>query len=429
MKTILYFLLITPTILFSQVTLEDYEENRNIYYGSISGNFDPPGVGSVVGAATNPDQTGANSSQFCGRYTRNLSETYDFIVFSPYSTFTDLEDFLNETKFIKLDIWSPVPNTKVQIAFENSSIVQADNFPDGRHSIYEATTTTTNSWETLTLEITEFRDNTVLAQDVDQGVILINPETPDNSTYYIDNLIGPNHNCIDASTNNQIFDDFECQRNGEYSFSHGTLQILSNPDPSEINSSDKVGKYSRSDFKNNDVLIFEFNGPLSLANNEAISMKIWSSVAQDVLISLQDASGTNVFDQSVLLLGNSSWQEYTFNYTDINTDNVDITKAIILFGPEQANNASVFYFDDFSISESTANVYELQNEDSFIVKNNIIHFKNSNSNKQIRILDLLGKTIVTNSNINSTYSIENKGMLLINIIEDNNSTTFKYLNY
>lgn len=438
MRNILFLLLSIPCVAFSQVMLEDFENNRNIHYGFISGNFDPPGLAAVVGAATNPDQTGDNTSQFCGAYTRNASEGYDVILFSPYpGNFSDLEDFSNGTKTITMDIWSPVANTVVEFTFENSNVATGDNFPTGRHSRFIATTSVTNQWETLTFSINESEtlDSEVLAEDVDQGVILINPlltaiETNyDNSTYYLDNLVGPNHDCIEVSVNNQIIDDFECQRNGEYTFTHGVLEILKNPDISGANISNKVGKYTRSDFKTNDVIIYEFDEPLDLADNEVLSIKIWSSFSKDVLISLQDSdggNGPNSFDQTISLPGNSSWQEFTLNYSGLIPADVVITQAVILFAPDEAGFPYQFYYDDLSITE-TSEIKDSQLKNAFTIDQNFIHFDNSNTKKQIRIFDLNGKLLENTFVSGNSFRINHKGMLLINVIDDKNSSSVKHL--
>ena len=433
MRRILFVLTCIPFMAFSQVMLDDFENNRNIHYGFISGDFDPAGLASVVGAATNPDQTGENTSQFCGKYTRNASENYDVILFNPYAgNFSDLEDFSDGTKTISIDIWSPVANTVVELTFEKSSLTEADNFPIGRHSRFIATTTQTNQWETLTFSLneTEVLDLELMAEDVDQGVILINPLTDDNSTYYLDNLNGPNHDCIGASVNNQIKEDFECQRNGEYTFTHGNLQIINNPDASGVNTSKKVGKYTRSDFTSNDVVILKLDEPLILANNEIISLKVWSSFSKDVVVSLQDdlgIEGENTFNQTASLPGNSSWQEFTFNYSGLIPAGVVITQAVFLFAPDEAGFPYEFYYDDFSITETSA-IDDSQLKNAFTIHQNFIHFDSPNTNKQIRIFDLAGKLLEDTFVSGSSFQIKHKGMLLINVIDNKNSTSIKYLN-
>ena len=433
MKRILFLLISIPCVAFSQVILEDFENNRNIHYGFISGNFDPAGVASIVGAASNPDQTGVNTSELCGKYIRNGSEQYDVILFSPYyGNFSDLEDYADGLKTISFDIWSPVPNTVVEFTFENSNIAEADNFPLGRHSRFIATTTLTNEWETLTFDInnSEDLDSDVMAEDVDQGVILINPLSSDNSTYYLDNFSGPNHDCIDASVNSSIIDDFECQRNGEYTFTHGNLQILNNPDVSGVNTSAKVGKYTRSDFTANDVIIFEFDQALELADNEVLSLKVWSSFSKDLVISLQDDQGTdgpNTFNQTVSLPGNSSWQEFTFNFLGQIPASVDITQAVLLFAPDEAGFPYEFYCDDFVITE-TSSISAVKSNNSFFVNQDFIHFDNSDSKKEIRIFDINGKLLEDTFVSSNLFQIKHKGMLLINVIEGNNISSIKHLN-
>lgn len=430
MNKILFLLVCMPFMAFSQVMLEDLENNRNIHYGFINGNFDPAGLASIIGAAPNPDQTGVNTSAFCAKYTRNASEVYDVIVFNPYAeNFSDIEDFSNGTKSITMDVWSPNPNTVFQISFENSTIAQPDNFPTGRHSRFTATTSTTNQWETLTFTLLDTPDTEIMASSVNQGVILINPETNDDITIYFDNFMGPNHDCIGVSAQTQILDDFECQRNGEYTFTHGNLQILENPDVNGANTSAKVGKYTRSDFTANDVIIFEFDEPLVLADNEILSMKIWSSFSKDVIISLQDdqgGDGENSFNQTVSLPGNSSWQEFTFNYAGQIPANVDITQAVILFAPEEAGFPYEFYYDDFSIVE-TSSINDSKLENSYTIEKDLMYFDNSNTTKQIRIYDLNGKLLEDSFTSSNTFQIRHKGMLLINVIDNKNSTSIKHL--
>jgi hypothetical protein len=430
MKKILFLLACIPSIAFSQVMLEDLENNRNIHYGFISGNFDPAGIASVIGPAPNPDQTGINTSAFCAKYSRNASEQYDVIVFNPYAeNFSDIEDFSNGTKSITMDVWSPNSNTVIQISFENSTLAQPDNFPTGRHSRFTATTSTTNQWETLTFTLLDTPDTEIMATSVNQGVILINPDSDDNITVYLDNFMGPNHDCIGANANTQMLDDFECQRNGDYIFTHGNLQILENPDVSGINTSAKVGKYTRSDFTANDVIIFKFDEPLALADNQLLSMKIWSSFSKDVIISLQDeqgGDGPNSFNQNVSLPGNSAWQEFTFNYSGQIPANIDITQAVILFAPEEAGFPYEFYYDDFSITE-TNSINDTELDNTFIIEKDFIYFNNSNTSKQIRIFELNGKLLEDTFVSSNTFQIRHKGMLLINVIDNKNSTSLKHL--
>ena len=71
-------------------------------------------------------------------------------------------------------------------------------------------------------------------------------------------------------------DDFECQRNIEYGYMDGLLEVISNPDMNTDNNSINVGKYTRTDWQADDVIVFDFKQTLSLVDTESIYLKVWS---------------------------------------------------------------------------------------------------------------------------------------------------------
>ena len=56
-----------------------------------------------------------------------------------------------------------------------------------------------------------------------------------------------------------------------------------------------------------------------------------------------------------------------------------------------------------------------------------MYFDNSNTTKQIRIYDLNGKLLEDSFTSSNTFQIRHKGMLLINVIDNKNSTSIKHL--
>ena len=81
----------------------------------------------------------------------------------------------------------------------------------------------------------------------------------------------------------------------------GSLEVIQNPDVNNTNNSINVGKYTRSDWSIDDVIVFDFKQTLNLQDTESIYVKVWSSVAKEIRLSLQDvdgSSGGNVFDVS-----------------------------------------------------------------------------------------------------------------------------------
>ena len=90
-----------------------------------------------------------------------------------------------------MDVWSPAPGATVQISLENSVLALPDNFPDGRHSAYFATTSTSMAWETITFDFENQPDASVANDNVDRMVILFQPDSDSGDQWYWDNLQGP----------------------------------------------------------------------------------------------------------------------------------------------------------------------------------------------------------------------------------------------
>ncbi len=435
MKTILTLLLILPSFIFSQSILEDFEDNRNISYGFAHGLFDPPIYGSKAQPTANPDQSGDNTSALCAKYSKNPdpSGPIDVIVFSPHNKFNDLTDYINGTKTITLDVWSESPNTRVQFTFENSALALPENYPTGRHSIFTATTSLTSAWETLTFAFDEQPDAGVSNTNVNQGVLLFNPEVLDYITVYFDNLKGPANSCEETSSTS-VFEDFECNRNLGYTYSHGNLVREINPDQNGNNTSEYVGEYVRSDYEESDVIVSEFSQPFVLEANQVVSIKIWSSITKEFRISLQDEiggnggeEGVNFFDKSVTLTGNSAWEKYTFDFSNI-PNNANITQAVLLFAPDETGFPYTFYYDDLGI-ETSNNIKENTISNKVSILNNELIFDNLEGAKKINVYDVSARLLEKSTTFNNNFPINHKGFILIHITDNNGvSHTIKHLN-
>ena len=415
-------LLFSTTMINAQGLLEDFEDNRFINYSFVSGVLNEN--------ITNPDMSGANTSPNCAEYIRNPSEQYDLLQIRPYDTFDNVADYVSGNKVITIDVWSSTPNTIVQIDFQNSTLVEPTNYPVGRHSRYQGVTTTTNSWETISLIYQEQPDASVLDTDIDEFVLLFNPGTNDNISLYFDNINGPEYYCLSETIYPMIeFDDFECQRSVDYVYMDGALEVVSNPDMNTTNNSINVGKYIRSDWSIDDVIVFDFKQTLSIQDTESIYVKVWSNVAKEIRLSLQDvdgSSGGNVFDVSRNHSGSGNWEILEYNYAGLIPSSVDITKGVLLFAPGETGTAYEFYYDELR-KDITNQVSLLEVKDELRFENNTIYFSDHQV-KNIELFDISGKKIEY-SQATSSYTIKNKGSVLINIsYSSGKSQVIKYLN-
>ena len=225
------------------------------------------------------------------------------------------------------------------------------------------------------------------------------------------------------------FDDFECQRSVDYVYMDGSLEVVSNPDMNTTNNSINVGKYIRSDWSIDDVIVFDFKQTLSIQDTESIYVKVWSNVAKEIRLSLQDvdgSSGGNVFDVSRNHSGSGNWEILEYNYAGLIPSSVDITKGVLLFAPGETGTAYEFYYDELR-KDITNQVSLLEVKDELRFENNTIYFSDHQV-KNIELFDISGKKIEY-SQATSSYTIKNKGLVLINIsYSSGKSQVIKYLN-
>ena len=155
MKHITYILLIlfSPIISSSQILWDNFEDTRIGYYDFVHGG--------MTTRMLNPLQNSVNNSELCAQYVRNPGETYDVIVLVANGQFSGLTDYLNGDRRMTVDVFSTAAGIPLQITLEDSSIAGATNYPAGRHSIYTATTSLINEWETIEFVFDSQPDNTV----------------------------------------------------------------------------------------------------------------------------------------------------------------------------------------------------------------------------------------------------------------------------
>ena len=243
-------ILLLPLTIFSQILWDNFEDTRIGYYdfvhGGMTTSFENPSPSSSI-----------NSSSLCAQYVRNPGETYDVIVIVANGPFSDLTDYLNSSKKMKVDVFSPAPGIPLQITLEDSAIAGATNYPDGRHSIYTAQTTVSNAWETVEFTFDSRPDNNVPDENVTSLILLFDIGNNTNDTYYFDNLYGPefNNQCDGISSNPLInLADWDCHWNlgicpsatscNSFDYISGWLNHTYNPDVTTINSSKYSGEYT-----------------------------------------------------------------------------------------------------------------------------------------------------------------------------------------
>jgi hypothetical protein len=188
-------------------------------------------------------------------------------------------------------------------------------------------------------------------------VILFDPNSNNNDTYYFDNIQGPElavDPCASVVEQPNILNDFECQQNVNFIFSHSGINFrrVINPDPT-INPSSHVARYVRNGGEENDVIIGRFDGPLDLnpaniGGPYILGLDVWDPTAPtNVIVSLQNNAGDVILEMTASTQASNTWQTLLYDPTSVNEAD-DITQFVILFDPG-ANTADQYYFDNFSL--------------------------------------------------------------------------------
>ncbi|WP_299181423.1 family 16 glycosylhydrolase [uncultured Aquimarina sp.] len=337
-----------------EYVFEDFEGNRNLTYTSTTD-------GTLTESISNPGVSNVNNSSIVGRYVRATGAQYDGL----YMTTSNIGNALEYTsgeKSIWLDVYSDAPiGTEFILQIENSSL-SAGDWPAGRHSRYSAKTISQNQWETLEFELLDRPDASVGALNVDQFVLLIDPDSFTGHTVYIDNMrkmdapdptlleeiIIANYDGI-----NQLELFFE---NGEYTAN------VANPSPNSVNNSTNVAQYDRGAFELYDVVSFNTDAIKDsspfIEGDNIFFMDVFTSapVGTEISLSLENSVGSNSdfpagrnSQYTSVVKEQNQWHTIAFSYTtapDAGTSNLSVDEISILFDPN-SNVSETFYFDNF----------------------------------------------------------------------------------
>ena len=123
-------------------------------------------------------------------YTRNSASLFDVIA-ADTQAIPDAGPFVSGNKAFVMDFNNTDPaliGKQVLVQLENSSVATPDNFPDGRHSSYEAFVEHANGWQTLRFRLLDRIDGETTDADVNSIIFLIDPNALTGDTYVIDNI-------------------------------------------------------------------------------------------------------------------------------------------------------------------------------------------------------------------------------------------------
>jgi len=188
------------------------------------------------------------------------------------------------------------------------------------------------------------------------------------------------------------------------------LEVVENPDPSGINTSATVAKFTARALgqpfagvesqHGSDIGTFSFD-----ASNTIIKIMVWKTVISDVGIKFVDAASAAQEEIKVPNTLINQWEELTFDFSS-RIGAFPIVKDQIVIFPDfgERTTDSIIYFDSISFSSSVLGVSDIENTSVVVYPNpSSTHWKFHSKQiiEKISIYNISGQIIsVFNPNIN-----------------------------
>lgn len=305
--------------------IEDFEPDPKLFWEPLNG--DQAVHGTFNGAINNPDQSGVNSSPRVGSYTKGSS------MFSVLTALLPSGIDLSEYPQLNLQVRAPAGASTVTLQLVSATqgiVTKTDNI------------TTPGVWEELNFDFTDFDDIT----DFESINLLFDAGSVNNLTYLFDNLRQTSSSvdpCEGVAPIFNLLDDFECQRNVNYTGGADQLTVVNNPEISLVNSSLKVGKYA-DPMDPWSALVLDFGQPIDLSIYNQFRFKARSAQAVPLMVKLEGGTSPQVEIWSEISVVDD-WVQYNTDFSAHAGENH--TRVAIFFNAGvDHSTADDYYIDD-----------------------------------------------------------------------------------
>jgi len=384
--------------------------------------------GGVATKISNPQISGINTSATVMQLVKGAGAVWagsKITLVAPIDFSTD--------RIFKVKVFSPVAGIKLLLKFEGAgSFFQKLSSP----------ITTANVWEELTFDFSAEAVNNLNNQIVFMFDFGTQGDGSPNSTYLFDDVTqsagtGPILDLpvlpldFESSTVTYPFTDF----------GGGATTLLTNPDPTGINTSATVVRMIKNPGETHAGSVIQMAGPIDFSTNKIIKLKVWSPVAGKKLLLKFEGSPIDfdggAFETDAIITKANEWEELTFDYNSptlfppVNNNDNKIVFFFDFGTQGDGGPNSTYYFDDvmfstplsvptYSISKAT--IYATSQQVSILADKEI---------QKIIIYDLLGKEIVVKRPQSNSSTIQisslQKGVYIIKTTIDGKDETSKFI--
>ena len=313
-----------------QMVWEDFEDGARLNWVDVNGTFS--------GVIENPDTTGINKSLNVGSYTKSGEHG-----FSQLRVDLDNPIDFSVLNYVSLQVYAP-EKTEFILKFEGggAGIERRTNIP------------TANRWREYTFDFSEAKDITTLSTIL----IFFDPGVAESDdTYLFDNfIVMPSGTCAGTLPLVGIVDDFECQRNATYDNGWDRITAVDNPDPSPVNSSARVGAYSKPSGEAWAAMVADYDNAIDLSELNVLNTKIWSPAEGRILFKLEGgaSSAREIF---IDFPSTNEWVQMSADFSQYAAENHK--RLAFFFSAGTAYDVdTTFYIDDIIWGKKESQVLE-----------------------------------------------------------------------
>lgn len=374
--------------------VDDYECQRNfvqIFYGAAD-----------LKVINNPHLTPENGSLRVGEYKDPAGAGTEFAgIGYEFATPPDLSVY----NHLSMQVWAPFDNVPFLFKLEGSGpgIEVLDTIKTG------------NKWHKFDIDFS----NAVGTQHT-KLVIFANVLSPTGGgTYFYDNIrwvrAGYNGCIIDHQTPNTTL-GFKYFANGSLEAQGYQFEVVTNPNPTGINQSSKVGKF----VKAGDALPFagiysnpNLESPIDWKGVKMVKAKVHMDHIGNFAVKVEGSStGAPAFEIPVPNTKVNEWEELTFNFAAV-PDNGEYRRLTLFFdlGIDATGTDVTSYFDDIVIGDGncqSVGVFAPVNPAAMRVAPNptssVLLVENMEGVVRLEIFDLYGRRVATAATSGDTFT-------------------------
>ncbi|WP_281240217.1 putative Ig domain-containing protein [Flavobacterium praedii] len=313
----------TPPVVTGPTLPLDFETGTFAFVG-----FD----GGATTTIANPNKTGINTTATVAKMIKGAGQPWG----GSKLTLATPVDFSTK-KIFKVKVWSPVAGKKLLLKFES---------PNGNFEKESAGVTAANTWEELTFDFSNVSTTNTASDMVFIFDLGTAGDGSANSTYLFDEITQSAGSVAVSGATLPL--DFEAATYAFVDFDGGVTTKVTNPQSNGINTSANVAKMVKGAGAMWAGSKIKMATPVDFSTNKIFKVKVWSPVAGKKLLLKFEGTAGNFEQESTGVTTANTWEELTFDFTKVGTNNVaDFMVFIFDFGTIGDGSAnSTYYFDD-----------------------------------------------------------------------------------